>query len=53
MVTLQASSESPGHKIPPVGDSFAWKDNTLDKDLRMQETTPQPKLSSTKRGNQS
>ena len=25
---------APGHKIPPVGDSFAWKDNTLDRDLR-------------------
>lgn len=29
-----ASSEAPGHKIPAVGDSFAWKDNTLDRDLR-------------------
>ena len=27
-------SPGPGHKIPPVGDSFAWKDNTLDRDLR-------------------
>ena len=25
---------APGHKIPPVGECFAWKDNTLDRDLR-------------------
>ena len=29
-----AESPAPGHKVPPVGECFAWKDNTLDRDLR-------------------